>query len=51
MGRLGLCVGAVSLGFGVDDPAPGSGRLQTLGLGSASLTAPLVASSRALVQL
>jgi hypothetical protein len=38
-----LCVGAALLGFGVDDPATGSGRLQTLGLGSAGLTAPLLA--------
>jgi hypothetical protein len=50
-GRLGFCIGAASLGLGVDDPATGSGRLQTLGLGSASLTAPLVASGRSLVQL
>jgi hypothetical protein len=43
-------VGAALLGLGVDDPATGSGRLQPLGLGSAGLTAPLVASGRALVQ-
>jgi hypothetical protein len=50
-GRLPFSVGATPLGFGVDDPAARGGRLQTLGLGSARLAAPLVASGRALVQL
>jgi hypothetical protein len=41
-GRLRFPVGATLFGLGVDDPATRSGRLQTLGLGSASLTASLV---------
>ena len=39
------------LSFRIDDPAARGSRLQTLGLGSACLPAPLVASGRALVQL
>ena len=38
------------LGFRVDDSAARGGRLETLGLGSASVAAPLVALGRALVQ-
>jgi hypothetical protein len=49
--RLRLLVGAAPFGFGVDDPAARSGRLQTLGLRSTSLAVPLVPSRRALVQL
>ena len=45
-----MLVGAPTLGFGVDDPAARSGRLQALGLRPVSLAAPLVASGRALVQ-
>jgi hypothetical protein len=48
--RLRLLVGAAPFGFGVDDPAARSRRLQTLGLRSTSLAAPLVPSGRALVQ-
>ena len=39
------------LSFRVGDPAARGGRLQTLGLRSASLAAPLVPSGRALVRL
>jgi hypothetical protein len=46
-----LLVSAMPLGFRIDDPAARGGRLQTLGLRSACLAAPLVASGRALVQL
>jgi hypothetical protein len=42
-----LLVGSAPFGFGVDDPATRRGRLQTLGLGAARLTAPLVPSGRA----
>jgi hypothetical protein len=44
-------VSAAPLGFGVNDPAARGGRLQTLGLCSASLASPLVALGRAFVQL
>jgi hypothetical protein len=46
-----LLVSAVPLSFRIGDPAARGGRLQTLGLRSASLAAPLVTSGRALVQL
>jgi hypothetical protein len=46
-----VLVGAPPFGFGVDDLAACGGRLQALGLRSARLAAPLVASGRALVQL
>ncbi len=50
-GRLRLSVGSAPFGFGVDDPATRRGRLQTLGLRSARLAAPLVPSGRAFTQL
>src|SRR4030095_11179922 len=48
---LRVPVGAAPLGFGVDDPATRGRCLETLGLGPARLTAPLVASGRAPLSL